>query len=386
MPATPVSGSTHLDDAAVDALLARARREVEEGLLPSCQLALGLDGDVVVHEAFGAATTRTRYVVFSCTKALVAATVWTLLDEGLLRVDDRVVDHVPEFGTNGKDVVTVDHLLLHTAGFPQAPLGPPRWWTREGRLEAFGRWRLDWEPGTRFEYHPTSAHWVLAELIERVTDTDYRDVVEARITRPAGLARRVLGVAPEDQDDVAPLVTVGEPATPEELRAAFGVAELPATEVTPDALLAFDQPEVRALGVPGGGAVMTAADLARLYQVLLHDPGGIWSPEVRSDGTGQVRNTFPDPVSGVAANRTRGLVVAGDDGSAHLRANFGRRVSPRAFGHSGAGGQIAWADPATGLSFAYCTNGLDQHAVREPRRGVALSSLAAVCARIPPGA
>jgi CubicO group peptidase (beta-lactamase class C family) len=55
-------------------------------------------------------------------------------------------------------------------------------------------------------------------------------------------------------------------------------------------------------------------------------------------------------------------------------------VSPRAFGHAGAGGQIAWADPATGLSFCYLTNGLDAHVVRQGRRAHALSSRAgALC-------
>ena len=58
---------------------------------------------------------------------------------------------------------------------------------------------------------------------------------------------------------------------------------------------------------------------------------------------------------------------------------MGRTVSPGTFGHNGAGGQLAWGDPATGLSFGYCTNGLDRNVVREPRRGTALSSLAAVC-------
>ena len=72
-------------------------------------------------------------------------------------------------------------------------------------------------------------------------------------------------------------------------------------------------------------------------------------------------------------------VLAGDDGRSHLR-GMGRTVSPRAFGHNGAGGQLAWADPATGLSLGYCTNGIDLNLVREPRRGTAISSLAAVCA------
>ena len=88
-----------------------------------------------------------------------------------------------------------------------------------------------------------------------------------------------------------------------------------------------------------------------------------------ADATGNVRNRFPDPWVRATANRTLGLVVAGDDGNAHMRMNFGRTVSPRAFGHAGAGGQIAWADPATGLSFCYLTNGLDAHVLRQARRG-----------------
>jgi CubicO group peptidase (beta-lactamase class C family) len=82
------------------------------------------------------------------------------------------------------------------------------------------------------------------------------------------------------------------------------------------------------------------------------------------------------------ASRSLGLLVAGDDGMANVR-GLGRTVSPRAFGHNGAGGQLAWADPATGLSLGYVTNGYDRHEVRQPRRGTAISSLAAVCAGRP---
>ena len=142
------------------------------------------------------------------------------------------------------------------------------------------------------------------------------------------------------------------------------------------ALLTLNAPEARALGVPGGGAVVRAADLALLYQGFLHDPAGLWDPDVLADATGVVRNRLPDDW-GVPANRTRGgLVVAADDGSAH-RHSFGRTASPRAFGHDGAGGQIAFADPDTGLSVAYVTSGLDQHLIRERRRTTAVASRAA---------
>lgn len=363
--------------AAVAALLARARREIDAGILPACQVALARRGELEVFEALGACTTDTRFAVFSCTKPLVSLAVCALMGERLLDVSLPVVEYVPEFGTNGKDVVTVEHVMLHTSGFPHAPLGPPDWWTREGRLARMARWRLNWEPGTRYEYHPSSAHWVLAEILERVAGADFRDVVEQRVTSPAGVGR-VLGAPEADQGGVARIEERGEAPPAEELRAVFGIDELPVTEVTNEALLAFNDPRVRALGHPGGGAVMTAADLARLYQVLLHDPGGVWDPAVLADARSNVRNRLPDPLLHVPANRTLGFVVAGDDGLGYLR-GFGRTVSAETFGHNGAMGQIAWADPASGLSFAYATNGLDNHVLRQYRRGTALSSLAACC-------
>jgi CubicO group peptidase (beta-lactamase class C family) len=268
--------------------------------------------------------------------------------------------------------------MLHTSGFPRAPLGPPAWADRDRRLEAFSRWRLNWEPGTAHEYHPTSAHWVLAELIERTSGRDYRDFVHERVTGALGLPR-VLGIAPDDQDGIAELELSGEPATAEELQEIFGVPELPVTEVTDAALLSFNEPDVRAVGVPGGGGVATAATVALFYQALLHDPNRLWDAEVLADATGRVRNNLPDPLLGVTANRALGVVVAGDDGKANRR-GFGHTQSPRTFGHNGAGGQIAWADPDSGLSFCYVTNGRDLNPIREGRRGIGLSSRAAVCA------
>jgi CubicO group peptidase (beta-lactamase class C family) len=366
-----------IDTEAVEKVLARARREVDEGLLPSCQLALARDGEIVVNETFGSATSQTRYVMFSATKAVVAGAAWLMIGDGLLDVERRVVDYIPEFGSNGKHVVTVEQVMLHTSGFPQAPLGPPAWETRSSRLERFGHWRLNWEPGTRYEYHPTSAHWVLAELIERVAGSDYREVVNHRVAEALGLKALRLGVPASEQRDVADLVLCGSPPTADELQAAFGVSELPATEVTDDALMGFNDPTARQVGVPGGGGITTAADLALYYQAMLHNTGDLWKPDVLADATGRVRNRLPDPLLGIPANRSLGLVLAGDDGASGLR-GMGHTVSSTTFGHNGAGGQVAWADPTTGISFVYLTNGLDRHIIRQWRRGSALSSLAAV--------
>lgn len=359
-------------------LIDRAGQEVAQGLLPSCQLALAFEGEIILDECFGGATSRTRYAFFSATKPMVTGAVWSLMGDGLVNPSEKVVTYIPEFGSNEKENVTVEQVMLHTAGFPYAPLGPPGWEDREGRLAAFGRWRLDWLPGTRYEYHATSAHWVLAEIIERVSGKDFRVVVEERVTEPAGMPK-VLGIPECDQTDIAELVPVGDFATSEELQQAFGVREIPVDpSTTEDLLLLFNDPEVRALGVPGAGGIGRAADLAMFYQAVLHNRGNMWDPQIHGEVTGKVRNRLPDLLSGAPANRTLGFFQAGDDGFSHVR-GLGRTVSPLAVGHNGAGGQLAWGDPTTGLSFGYVTSGLDRHQVRQPRRGTAISSLAALC-------
>jgi CubicO group peptidase (beta-lactamase class C family) len=371
---------TRPSPSAIAKLVTRARREIDEGLLPSCQLALGFAGEVVCFETLGRATARSRYATFSCTKVVVASAIWRLLGAGKLALDARVVDHIPELALHGKQAITVEHLLSYRAGIPRAMLSRAAWTDRRRRLEEMAAWRLEWEPGTHYEYHYTSAHWLLAELIERICGRDFRDVIHAEICEPLAMTRSRLGVAHGEQDDVERIVLAGDPATPAELLAAWGVPELFAGEVNDQALAAFnDDADAIAAGVPGGGLVSTAHDLARYYQALLHNPGGRWDPAWLFEGTQHVRVRDPDVLmGGRSANRTLGAIVAGDDGCAHNR-GFGRTVGPRTFGHGGVAGQIAWADPDSGLSFAYLTNGRDRHLIREARRGVALSSLAAVC-------
>ena len=371
--------SLGLDADAIADLIARAQREIDDGHVPSCQLAFARDGRLALWVTLGDAASESRYVIFSSTKPVVAAAIWILMGEGAIDVSRRVSEIIPEFATNGKEAITIEQVLLHTSGFPAAPFDPLDWDDRDKRLARFASWRCNWEPGTRYEYHPTSAHWVLAELIERSTSSDFRDFVRTRVIEPLGLSGLQVGVPVAQQGDINDLVATGSHATPDELEAVLGIRELPVTEVTTEALLRFNRPAVRAVGVPGGGGVATAADVALYYQALMHDPAAIWKPEVLTDVTSTVRNSFPDYM-GVPANRTRGLIVKGDDERAHIR-GMGRTVSPRTFGHNGAGGQIAWGDPQTGLSFCFLTNGIDEHELRQWRRGSAISSRAGNCVR-----
>jgi CubicO group peptidase (beta-lactamase class C family) len=376
-PATTSALADAIDPTKVEALLARVRREVDEGLSPAVQIAVAHEGRVVVDETFGAPPD-SRFLAFSATKALVAGAIWRLIDAGEVDVSTPAATYVPEFATNGKDVVTVENLLTHTGGFPWAPLGPNRWSTSAGRREAFSRWRLTLDPGTTFVYHPTAGHWVLGEILSTVTGMDHADAIEELVTAPLGLPR-LLGIALDQQDGILDAVGIGEPPTPEEMEEAYGVKIDIAALIPPDvalgALTSLNDPDARVVGVPGGGGVMRAADIALLYQGLLHNTGQLWSDEALIEGTQRVRMMLPD-VWGVPASRTLGLVVSGEDGLGYRR-GFGRTASAKAFGHNGAGGQLAFGDPVTGLSVGYLTAALDQNMIRQARRDVAIGSLAA---------
>ncbi len=342
----------------IDQLFSEAEKHVADGLVPACQIAVGRDGGVVARAAFGDATDTTRFCIFSATKPMVASVVWLMLADGLVDPHDPIARHVPELDAAGFGEVTLEQVMLHTSGFPNAPMGHTEGSDPARRRARFATWSLEWEPGTRFEYHPASAHWVLADVIDRVTGQDYRDALEERICRPLGLPR-ALGLAADAQQDIAPLTPL-DPEAPS------------------DETMRFNEVDVRRAGNPGGGGFMTATDLACFYQSVLHNPGGLWDDDVLRDATTNIRCTLDDPMMGVPANRTLGLVLAGDDGHHQLRyAIFGHRCSPASFGHAGAHAQVAWADPATGISFSYLSNALDSDQMRGGIRANRLATIAA---------
>ncbi len=376
-----------IDSRKLEELFDRAERELKAGLLPSAQIAVARGGKIAAMRSFGRATFEGReaavdngtlYAIFSSTKAITSAAAWLLIQDGKLATDERVSDIIPEFGSNGKEVVCVEQLFTHTAGFPHAPFLPSRFLDRAKRLEYFAKWRLGWEPGSRFEYHPSSSMYVIAEIIERRSGMSFGDFVRQRISLPLGLDDLWCGLPRKLHGRLADIVHVGEGMTEADYKA-MGVPQPPETEVTEEAVQAFNRADFREAGIPGGGGTMTAGDLALFYQALLTGESiageRIWAPETlqmaRRVRTGELR----DPVFGHLANRALGLIVSGD--SQRNFRGFGHTNSAEAFGHGGAGGQVAWVDPKTGISLGYCTNGHDRNNLRQARRSVGISSRAA---------
>jgi CubicO group peptidase (beta-lactamase class C family) len=356
------------DSRRMDLVLDRVRLEVDSGALPSAQVAINVAGQQYAFEAFGAATAATRYVLQSAGRPVVAGVLWKLMSDGLLDVGRTVGSYIPEFATNGKESVTVEQVVTHVGGFPLAPLAYPQMLHRDQRLEAFGKWRLTSPPGTALEFHLTSAAWIIGELCERVTGRPIAQYLVDEMAGPLGLHSIEIGPSVQRQGDVATFVrTDGD-----------GDAE-----VNPWGPWYLSRPEILAAGEPSHSMVATAADLAGWYQGLMSS--SLWRRDVVADAL-RVRVTLP--VTGerggtrsIPGNVALFVVVAGDDGLS--RGFLPTACSAQTFGHGGAPCQIGFADPETGLSFAFLTNGYPATGYEQSRVGlnriINIANMAADC-------
>ena len=212
-----------IDAEKLEMVFARAKRDVDDGTLPSAQVAIARHGKLAGTRTFGSAvqggaekpaTGDTLYHFFSSTKAVVSAAVWLLFEEGQLRLDEKVCDIVPEFGTNGKEVMDVETMFLMAGGFPLAPFKQDLWTDHDALLRAFSQWRLNWPVDSRYEYHATSMHWVLSEIILRRGGLRYKDFIRERITGPMGLDELFVGCPEPQQHRVADVCYTHEPVEP----------------------------------------------------------------------------------------------------------------------------------------------------------------------------
>ena len=317
------------------------RRHIEEGRYPGAQIALARHGKLAVFRSYGYASTgratvpatgETLFLLFSQTKVLTSAAVWTLIEEGKLSFMDRIADHLPEFAQRGKGEITLHQVMTHQGGFPSGDVSRETW-TDHARMRAdVCDFSLDWTPGTRLQYHPRAAHLTQAMVIEAVTGQDYRDVIRDKVLAPLGLAGEIF---------------VGVPAK-EQVRCADTYA----------AEQRDNSPEFKAAGMPSGGGYATARGMAAFYQMLLGRGRlanvRLLSPRlvayVTRSHTGERGD---DAMGGTPMHRGLGPHVRGE--SDRIR-GLGTIGAPETFGHGGAGTSYSWADPTSGVSLCYITN------------------------------
>jgi CubicO group peptidase (beta-lactamase class C family) len=170
---------------------------------------------------------------------------------------------VPEYGTNGKETTTIEHLLIHTAGIPTAPGSFKDWGDHKRRLERFAQWRPVNSPGEKFVYHIHANYWPIAEAIERITGKRLGEFVRERIAEPLGLPDLRIGLPRPIQHRITDVKWVGEAAKDEEYRK-LGVTPPRANlgSITEDAVLEMNEAELREMDFPAEGLMTTAGDIA----------------------------------------------------------------------------------------------------------------------------
>ena len=343
-PASPEA--LGLDSAKLDRACEIVMSHMAGGYHPGAQLAVARHGKLALYRGFGTATVdpsrpvdeRTLFPLFSNTKVITAAAVWTLVEEGKLRFSDRVAEHVAGFEAHGKDGITVAHLLTHQAGFPSAEVAAECFGDRERLRRAVCEFKLEWPPATRSIYHRLAAHWVIAVLIEAITGADYRDEIRNRVIEPLGLTREMFLGLPDMEDH----------------RAAAMYTPKQAEQWPLDPMVAA--PLFRRAGIPGAGGYATARAMAVFYQMMAQ--GGVWngvrivSPRMIDHVTRDFTGDLVDDYTGYPMHRGLGPFSRGQTGHPGL----GAIGHPRTFGHSGVGTSYCWADPTSGVSFAFLSN------------------------------
>ena len=345
---TADAGSLGLDAQALDRLMEIVTRHITDGRYPGAQLAVARHGKLALVRTLGdarldparvVANDDTLWLLYSNTKVLTACAVWLLVERGALAFTDRVAEHLPGYECNGKADITIVQLLTHQAGYPNADVPKEAWDDHDLLRKVVCEFTPEWTPGSRVHYHGRAAHWTAAAMIEALTKTDYRTFIREQVIQPLGLGDELYVGLPDTQH--ARAADMHEPGPDgrqikraDENNAAF-----------------------RRAGTPGGGGYGTARAMAAFYQMLAQ--GGslngkrLLSSRMVSYVTRDFTGERVDDYMGMPMHR--GLGPHSRGAGVFIR-GLGSLASPRTFGHGGVGSSYCWADPESGVSFAYLTN------------------------------
>ena len=310
----------------------------------------------------------TLCVAMSATKGATALAAHLLAGAGELDVDEPDATYWPEFAVAGKDRVLVRHLLNHQAGLPAlrdpVPAGGFYDWNDVvARLAAEAPF---WEPGTRHGYHALTFGFLVGEVVRRITGRSLGRFVADEIASPLGLDLYV-GLPERLTDRVARLVPPPDPQPGDPLPH-FLVQALTEPDSIPGLVMLnnggylvpgeWDSPAALAAELPASGGVMNARALAGMYRAIVHDRQvgrySLDAEDIARMGAVQSAGT-EDAVLASPGRWTLGYLKAGAT-PAGVEPEVVVSLSEEAFGHTGNGGSIGFADPGCDMSFGYVMN------------------------------
>jgi CubicO group peptidase (beta-lactamase class C family) len=362
------AGTAALDKDQLHRLSAVIRKDVEADLYDGGAIVVARQGVIGLHEAIGFADRATNrpcriddvFNILSVTKAFTDAIVFSLIERGDLALTTAVADVIPEFQGEGKEAVTVLHLLTHTAGSPQVlfPVEARLMGNLDAVIKAICRLDLVSLPGTRVSYSPLWGHALLGEIIRRRDGRKraLREIFRDELFSRLGMADTALGRRRDLSSRVVPIIAHDR---------SFG--DMTGAEVEDHNSFITEDAEI-----PWMGCVSTAYDLFRFAEMLRRggelDGVRVLSPATvrlaTSVQTGTMANEYHAPVleqHGLQpgpANIGLDFLIRGDG----VRLNsMGTLSSPRTFGKFGLGGTGFWVDPERDVTFVFLRSGLLEH-------------------------
>lgn len=329
-------------------------------------LCVMVGGTEVLNETWGLAdadkgapyTVDTLQIAQSMGKGVVAAVAALLIGRGELDPDERVASYWPDFGTPDKRDITVAQLLSHQAGLVYLDHGMPLELTtdREKLAAALIAQTPAWEPGTKVGYSPQTVGNYADFLFEHATGHGFADLLR-ELTESLRIEMYV-GLPKEQHHRAArALASPGGaiPELPPELAAALGdpdslfmrvMRNIPGT--LPDPMPMVNGDAIRAAFMPAANMFINARAFAHLYDALGRTVNGaassLWSRAAVEDATRELVRG----VDAVVMTETAFALGFQKPSSTYPFAH-----SPRSFGHGGAGGSIAMADPDADLAMCW---------------------------------
>lgn len=304
----------------------------------------------------------TLQVIFSTTKGVVAIAVAMCVQRGLIDYDEKVATYWPEFAAHGKADATVAQLLSHQCGLiaPDVPVtlaDTLDWKTMTAMLADT---KPDWPIGSGHGYHAVTYGWLAGELIRRTDGRTPGRFVAEEIAGPLGVDLYI-GLPEELEDRVSPVIgsLAGSDATPPHVRAMMEVFLGPDTRagraLTLNGAFAIDNDAINtralhAAEIPAANGITNAAALAKVYAATMSSVDGVRLLDAAIRDRARTTVTpagEPDLCLIMPTTFGMGFMTSGI---------FTPYSGPGSFGHSGAGGSNAFAQPERQLAVGYVMN------------------------------
>ncbi len=366
-----------------DAFIANFREEEELGAATS----IVLDGRTVVDLWGGWAradrsepwSEHSTVCMMSVAKGVTGICFNMLIDRGLIDPERRVADYWPEFAQNGKQGITVNMVLDHTAAIPVLTtdiMHPGGFYDYAAYIRALEVQEPLWQPGTRAAYHVHNQGFLLGEIMRRVTGMTVGPFLRSNVAGPLDAEYWIGGMDAAEQARVAEVL----PNTGARLFAAKdqGVPEKPGTpEGWQDGAVlrsfAFLQNPAepwydtmnghrwREVEIASGSGHGNARGVARIYGATVGQVDGIslLSPATLEAMIAE-RHNQTELLQERPYHQGRGVLLNTPE-AVFMGPN------PRSFGHHGLGGSIGFGDPDARMGFSYCCNQMHAVGTNGPR-------------------